>query len=232
MKQSVLKRALLPVLLAIGISTPVAAFANTGDIALGVKGSTAGIGGEVTVGVIENLNFRTGYNAFNYDGNATKSDINYDYKLRLSSLPLLLDLHPFGGSFRVTSGIFINNNKVTATAKANSGTNVTINGQNYAIGTDIGSLTGKVDFRNTAPYLGIGWGNAVGKHSRVTISFDAGVMFQGTPNVSLTPNNVNTALVNTVVLNQNIASEEAQLKNDIKDFRYYPVVSLGLAYKF
>lgn len=227
MKQSVLKRTLLPTLLAIGLSTPVAALAGTGDIALGVKGGTTGIGGEVTVGLIKNLNFRTGYNFFNYDGNATESGIDYDYKLKLRTLPLLLDLHPFNGGFRVTSGIFINNNEVTGSAQP-SGSTIDIGGSTYNV-SDIGTLDAKIDFRTIAPYLGIGWGNAVGKNSRLTISIDAGVMFQGTPNVSLHPSKDTSAIPG---FNESLDKETADLKDDVKDLRYYPVVSLGLAYKF
>ncbi|RXK87974.1 hypothetical protein EST62_05540 [Chlorobaculum sp. 24CR] len=228
MKHSVLKRALLPALLAIGMSAPSAAFAGAGDIALGVKGGTTGIGGEVTVGVIDKLNFRTGYNFFNYDGNATESGIDYDYKLKLRTLPLLLDLHPFSSGFRVTSGIFINNNEVTGTATAQG--SYDIGGTTYNA-ADIGSLDAKIDFRKTAPYLGIGWGNAVGKNSRLTIAFDAGVMFQGTPKVSLTPRDVQAG-VDTALLQKNIDKEIADVKDDIDNLKYYPIISLGLAYKF
>jgi hypothetical protein len=232
MKKNVLKKTLLPALLAIGMCAPGAAFAGTGDIAIGVKGGTAGMGGELTVGVLNYLNFRTGYHTFNYDGNATKSDIDYDYKLKLQSIPLLVDLYPFGGGFRVTSGVFINNNKVTSTAQPNSTAKVNIGGTEYSIGgvgADLVSLDGKVDFQSTAPYLGIGWGNAVGKNSHLTISFDAGIMFQGTPKVSL---NANGPIASDPTFQHDLAEEEAQLKNDIKDFQYYPIVSLGLAYKF
>ena len=234
MKKNVLKQTLLPALLAIGMSAPVAAFAGTGDIALGVKGGTAGMGGELTVGLLDRLNFRTGYNSFNYKGNTTQSDIAYDYKLKLQSIPLLLDLHPFGGGFRVSSGVFINNNKVSSTAKASNISTITIDGVTYTLGAgnDIGSVTGKVDFNSTAPYLGIGWGNAVGKNSHLSIIFDAGIMFQGSPKVALTANDVNLTAPQQAILDEHIVQEEAQLKNDIKDLKYYPIISLGLAYKF
>jgi hypothetical protein len=218
----------LPALLAIGMSAPVAAFAGTGDLALGVKGGTAGIGGEVTIGVIDNLNFRTGYNFFNYDGNTTESDIDYDYELKLRSIPLLVDLHPFGGGFRVTSGIFLNHNEVTSTATAQG--SYDIGGKTYSA-AEIGSLDGKVDFRTTAPYLGIGWGNAVDDGNPLSFSLDIGVMFQGTPKVSITPKDVQAG-VDTALLQDNIDREIADVKDDIDNLKYYPIISLGVAYKF
>lgn len=227
MKPTVLKRMFLPALLAIGMSAPAAAFAGTGDIALGVKGGTAGIGGEVTIGLIDNLNFRTGYNFFDYDGNATESDIDYDYKLKLRSMPLLVDLHPFGGGFRVTSGIFLNHNEVTGTAQP-TGTTIDIGGTPYLV-SQVGTLDAKIDFRKTAPYLGIGWGNAVDGGSPLSLSLDIGVMFQGTPKVSLETSQDTSGIPG---FNESLDKEIADFKDDIEDLKYYPIISLGIAYKF
>lgn len=227
MKQTVLKRMFLPALLAIGMSAPMAAFAGTGDLALGVKGGTAGIGGEVTIGVIDNLNFRTGYNYFNYDGSTTESDIDYDYELKLRSLPLLVDLHPFGGGFRVTTGIFLNHNEVTGTAQP-TGTTIEIGGTDYPV-AGVGTLDAKIDFRKTAPYLGIGWGNAVNSSSPLSLSLDIGVMFQGTPKVSL---DATGALASNPAFQESLDQEIEDVKDDIENLKYYPIISLGIAYKF
>ncbi|AOS83809.1 hypothetical protein BIU88_06380 [Chlorobaculum limnaeum] len=217
----------LPALLAIGMSAPMAAFAGTGDLALGVKGGTAGIGGEVTIGVIDNLNFRTGYNYFNYDGSTTESDIDYDYELKLRSLPLLVDLHPFGGGFRVTTGIFLNHNEVTGTAQP-TGTTIEIGGTDYPV-AGVGTLDAKIDFRKTAPYLGIGWGNAVNSSSPLSLSLDIGVMFQGTPKVSL---DATGALASNPAFQESLDQEIEDVKDDIENLKYYPIISLGIAYKF
>jgi hypothetical protein len=227
MKSSFIRKTLLPALLTIGISAPAMALAETGDIALGIKGGTAGLGGEVIVGILDNLNFRTGYNTFSYEGNSTESDIDYDYKLKLNSLPILIDLHPFGGGFRVTSGIFINNNEVTGAAEP-TGTTIEVGEGTYNV-ADVGTLNAKIDFNTAAPYLGIGWGNAVGKGSPLTIMFDIGIMFQGSPKVSL---NATGNIASDVAFQENLDREISDLKDDIESVQYYPIVSLGLAYRF
>jgi hypothetical protein len=223
MKMKFLKSSLVSVTLLLGIAP--SAFAGTGDFALGVKGGTLGIGAEVTFGLLPSLNLRSGYNAFNYDGSATKNSIDYSYKLKLGSLPVLVDWHPFPASdFRLSTGLVFNSNKVEATGKA-QGT-YTIDGQTYNA-SQIGTLTGKIDFNSTAPYLGIGWGNAVAKGSPLSLSCDVGVLFQGTPKVTLTPSVTPTTAIQT-----SIANEEASIRDTTDNFKYYPVVSLGLAYKF
>jgi hypothetical protein len=220
-----LNKTLLSAIMALGLASP--ALAGTGDIALGVKGGTLGIGGEITVGLLPGLNCRTGYNAFNYDGNATKSNIGYDYKLKLGTLPLLVDWHPipFSG-FRLSTGVMINNNKIEATGRPQ--TSYKIGDVTYT-STEVTSLTGKIDFNNVAPYAGIGWGNAVGKHGPLTLSCDIGVLFQGTPNVSLAATG---SAASTPAFQAELSKEVADIRNTTDDIKFYPVISLGLAYKF
>ena len=225
MNRKFFKTSLLSAALLLGIAP--ASQAGTGDLALGIKAGTLGIGGEVTVGLLPGLNARAGYNGFNYNGSATKDNIDYGYTLKLATVPLLLDLHPFPtSSFRLSGGIIVNNNKTDASGKPQG--SYTIGGTTYTA-AEVGSLTGKIEFNSTAPYLGIGWGNAVAKGSPIKISFDAGVMFQGTPKVSLTGNG---SLASDPTFKANVAKEEATIRDTTDNLKYYPVVALGVAYKF
>ena len=49
-------------------------------------------------------------------------------------------------------------------------------------GAEVGTITGTVDFASSAPYFGVGWGNATS--GRLGIALDLGLVFQGTPQVS------------------------------------------------
>jgi hypothetical protein len=225
MKMKLLKSSLVSASLLLGIAP--SAFAGTGDVALGVKGGTLGIGAEVTVGLLPSLNLRSGYNAFNYDGTSTKNNIDYDYKLKLGSLPVLVDWHPFPASdFRLSTGLVFNNNKIDATGKPQG--SYSIGGTSYTA-AQLGTLTGKIEFNSTAPYLGIGWGNAVSKGSPLSLSCDVGVLFQGTPKVSLAASG---AIATDATFKTNLAKEEATIRDTTDNIKYYPVVSLGLAYRF
>ncbi|NTW51930.1 MAG: hypothetical protein HGB22_05025 [Chlorobiaceae bacterium] len=226
MKSELLKKALLAATLFLG-ATP-AAFAGTGDLAIGLKGGTLGIGGEATMNLVPGVNVRSGFNTLNYTGSASKSDIDYKYKLKLQTIPVLLDLHPIADSgFRLSSGILINNNKVTATGKSQA--SYKIGDQTYSA-SDIGTLTGNIDFNKVSPYAGIGWGNAVSRHSSLTFSCDLGVMFQGTPKVSLAASNPITAA--DPLFKAELDKEIAKVKDSTDSIKYYPVVSIGLAYAF
>ena len=228
MNKPIMKRALYASMISLGCAST--AFANSGDIAIGAKASTLGFGGEVTVGISPVFNARAGYNGYNYNGSTSQNLINYDYKLSLGSFPVLLDWYPIENSgFRLSPGVIFNNNKVSATGTSSQAGSFTIGGQTYST-TQIGSLTGTVDFDKTVPYAGIGWGNAVGNNSGLSFALDLGVMFQGTPKVALAA--TNPAIQNNPTFQSNLNKEIADLKDKTDKFKYYPVVSIGLAYKF
>lgn len=225
MQKNIFSTTLLSALLTFSLLAP--ASAKAGNIAVGLRGGSAGIGGQVTIGLLSKLNFRSGLNTFNYDGSGTESNTEYDYTAKLRSVPLLLDYHPFDNGFKITSGIFINNSKVTGVAQP-EGLMLDIGGIKYEI-LSIGDVNGKIDFRKASPYLGIGWGNALGKGSPVKVTVDIGVLFQGKPNVTLEPTE-DTSLIPG--FDDSLEKETADLKKDLEYLQYYPVVSVGVAYSF
>ncbi len=228
MKNRYLKLALFASLVSFGCAS--SAFADTGNIAIGAKASTLGFGGEVTVGLTPSFNVRAGYNGYNYSGSTSQNQINYDYKLSLGSVPVMLDWYPFEHSgFRLSPGVIFNNNKLSATGTPTGGGSYTL-GVNTYTSTQIGSLTGSVDFDKTVPYLGLGWGNAVGKNGGLSFVFDLGVMFQGTPKVALAASN--PTIQNSPTFQTDINKEISDLKDKTDKFKYYPVLSIGLAYGF
>ena len=188
---------------------------------LGVKAGTLGFGVEGTFGLSESVNLRAGVNSYSVTGDETASDIRYDGKLELRTLALLLDWHPFAGTFRLTAGLMKNDNalRLTATPTASQ----TIGGTSYTP-ADIGTLSGDVTFKSTAPYAGIGWGNAA-RRGRFGGVFEIGAMFQGKPKVSL---RASGGLVSQADLN----AEAQEAQTDLDDFKIYPVISLGLSFRF
>ena len=196
-------------------------------IGVGVKAGTLGFGLEITKGVTSTINGRLGINSYKFDASGSESDIDYDSDLKMDSVAALVDWHPFSGGFRTTAGVLFNNNKLDMTAKLTGSTD--IGGTNYTPG-QIGTLAGAVSFNDVAPYIGIGWGNAVEQGQRLTFAFELGVLMQGKPKVDLTSTG-GTLSSNSTFLD-NLATEEQQLEDDLKDFDMYPVISLGLAYQF
>ena len=199
----------------------ISTHADAMDAAVTAKLGTLGLGVEGTFGLTEHFNARLGLNKFDYDRTESIADIEYDLDLEWQSVSLLADWHPFGNAFRFTAGLMSNGNELKG---ASTGTGLTIGDTFYpGIGLDA-----KLDFDSTAPYLGVGWGNALSSDSGWGFNVDLGVMYQGSGNVTLTPTGANAGLVDPA----DIALEEQRFEDDIKDYKYYPVLSFGVSYKF
>jgi len=219
-----MKRFVAGALLFLAASTPAWA-----DVGVLLKAGTLGAGLDVSVGMNESLGLRLQANALSYDKDITESDVDYNADFDLKSAGLLLDWHPFSGVFRVSAGAYWNGNEATAVGRPSGGT-YEINGVTYPSAA-VGSLNGQIDFESVAPYFGIGFGSAPKAGRGMTFSFDLGVLYQGEPNVGLTavcgvPGPSCTQLQNDV------AAEQASLQEEVSDYKFYPVVSIGIGYRF
>ena len=211
------------------VALAAASAAQAREIATTVDLGTTGLGLHLSTPVAPNLNARVGLNfaSYSYDGNT--SDVEYDFKLKLATVDALLDYHPFDSAFRVSGGVVYNGNKIEANAKPKNGT-YTLNGRTYPSSL-VGKLDGNIDFRKAAPYLGIGWGNAV-QAAGWGFGMDVGVTFQGSPKTALTNSGCTAPAPVCTQIASDVATENAKLADEVKDFKLYPVVRLGVSYRF
>jgi hypothetical protein len=194
-------------------------------------GST-GVGFHVVVPMETYLNGRFGANYFRHNFDKTSDGVDYDIKGKLQTFDVLFDWYlTEGSSFHLTGGLVYNGNKFNAKAKPNGAGGFTLNGHAYTA-ADVGLLTGRIDYRKAAPYLGIGWGNALARSSRWTTNIDLGVFYQGNPNVQLA--SVGCTVSNTVckALANDVAVERLRLRDDVDALKVYPVVRASIGYQF
>ncbi len=194
-------------------------------------GST-GVGFHVVVPMETYLNGRFGANYFRHDFDKTSGGVDYDMKGKLQTFDVLFDWYlTEGSSFHLTGGLVYNGNKFNAKAKPNGLGGFTLNGHAYTA-ADVGLLTGRIDYRKAAPYLGIGWGNALARSSRWTTNIDLGVFYQGNPNVQLA--SVGCTVSSTVckALASDVAVERLRLRDDVDALKVYPVVRASIGYQF
>lgn len=203
------------------------AYAGQGELGMALKAGTLGAGIEGTVGLTETLNTRLGFNYFSMEHDLTESNVDYEFDLDLMSISLLVDWHPLNNGFRFTAGAMYNGNEVDATGKPTGGS-YSINNTTYTA-AEVGTLTGRIDFDDFAPYFGVGYGNAVGKNKKWNFVFDLGLMYQGSPNVSFAANGTSSGLA---AFQSELEAERRQLEEELDDFSFYPVISFGISYKF
>lgn len=198
------------------------------------KVSTLGVGLEYVHPINDKLAIGVGVNGLSYDNSLEESDIDYDATLDMQSFSLIGDYHPFSNGFRLSAGILQNGNEFSLVGTPVGNETVEINGSSYTA-ADVGSLEGKLGFKSTAPYLGLGWGHAPKAGKGWAFDADVGVLFHGKPEASLTAT-CGSAFTNDVAgcntFLSNVSAEENSFKSDTEDFDIMPVISIGASYRF
>ncbi len=200
--------------------------ADSGGLAISGKAGTLGLGGELGTAITSGVNARVGVNALSFDYEGEAEDVEYDVGVDLLSFPALLDWHPFSGPFRISAGALLNRNEIDLRARPT--TREEIGDREYEP-AEIGTLSGDVDFDDIAPYLGIGWGNPLDRDRRWGFFCDFGVVYMGSPHVTLSANGT---LASDPTFQADLAREEDDIKDKVNRYRFYPVISIGLFFRF
>lgn len=206
------------------------------EVALAGKAGTLGLGAELTAGLSPQWNVRLGANAFDYSERREVSDIEYDGEARLRNATAFLDWHPGGGGFRLTGGLLYNGNEVLGSSLPPASGFYDIGGVPVPVGF-VGTLDAKAEFDTFAPYAGLGFGNAVAPGKKLGFFVDLGVVFQGEADVTLTPVIPAGSPINTVpgareALDILLEREARDLEEEASDYDLYPVLAIGLSYRF
>jgi hypothetical protein len=212
---------------------PLLTFPNlaTADASLGIRAGTLGGGVELSYALSRRAALRLNADSYNRSQTSTESDIQYDMKLKLATASLIGDWFPFANNFRISLGAMFNGNKFSLKGQP-TGPGFSINDQTYAA-AEVGSLEATVKFKKAAPYFGIGYGRPI--NSGLSLIFDAGIMFQGSPKSKIDVTCGTAApqgSLRCTQLQNDAAGEESNLDESLHSFKFYPVISLGLAYTF
>lgn len=193
-----------------------------------VKAGTLGAGLDLGWAFSDSLDTRLSINAYSTDDTFNENNIEYQGDVDLATAGLLIDWRPGGGIFRITAGAYANNNEVGATGVPTGGT-FEINGKIYNA-ADVGSLGGLIEFDSVSPYVGIGFGRM--SKSGFTFTADFGVLYQK-PDARLSVV-CGAALTapECAVLQSDVVAEQAQLNDELDDYRYYPVIAIGIGWVF
>ncbi|MFH0908017.1 MAG: hypothetical protein V1929_04585 [bacterium] len=208
---------------AAGFATSSAA---QGGLALGAKVGTLGPGVELTGYLVGDLNIRAGFNYLPYSYEFEEDGINYDADLTMQSALILLDWHMFGNNFRFSAGLTINDNILEVTGATSEPEEI---GNSLYTPAEIGTLKGRATFDQLAPYVGIGYGNAVADDVALSFVFDLGIIFQGTPDIDLSSSGT---MASDPQFQADLKEEEQNIQDEADSFKIYPVLAFGIAYYF
>lgn len=215
----------LPVLaVGLALSAPVQLSAQVG---IAARASTLGLGAELSYRASRMLGFRVAGNYLEFSRDVAIENIDYTLTPHFENGSAMLDLYPMGGSFHLTGGVLLNRNQGRMTARLNQ--NIEIGGRTYTP-DEIGSLLGTVEFRKTAPYVGLGFAG----RGKISLLLDLGLGITGTPRVTLVGTTPLTGAAKAE-FDANVAQELQQVRADIDNksyLKFHPVISVGLKVGF
>lgn len=208
-------------------------------IAIALKAGSTGIGLEASTPLSEHINLRASASLFSYSTNLAEDGMNVNGSLELRNASTILDIYPFRNSFHISPGITAyNRTGLKATLAVPGGQSFSLGGDSYTSdpsapinGTAIVNLAGKV-----APRITMGLGNMIPRKGHFGYLMEIGFQYMAQPTVFLGisgngctgPNSTNCASV----AQSDIAQEQSDLRNDLTPLRFYPILSIGVGYRF
>lgn len=193
-------------------------------VSIGPTVGTLGVGVEAGVRVGRWFGVRADWRGFPYETERGIGDVDYDVDATLSSFGATADLYLLLG-LRLSAGLRLNDNGADIVGVPSGP--IRIGGTIYQP-AEVGRLDGTVSFDDTAPYLGIGYTGGL-PFLGLDLVLDVGVLRQGSPRVTLGATGPVTALPGFAA---ELERERREVEDDLDFLDWYPVVSVGLVYRF
>lgn len=194
-------------------------------VTVAVTAGSLGIGPEVGVRFSDRLGARASATFLGVSADFDSDDITYNGKLKLKSYGAMLDVYPFAGSFRISGGARINRNRVDVSATPTGTSDV---GDESFTAAEIGTLSGEARVKKFAPALTLGW--AGGNKPGVYFLGEAGVLFQGS--AKLRNFRATGTARNDPDFVAALERERADLQDDVDKVKVYPILQIGIGYRF
>ena len=196
-------------------------------ISVAVTAGTLGIGPEAGWRFSDHVGIRGNATFLGFSRDLTVDDNDYDAELKLKSFGAMVDVHPFGGSFRVSGGARINRNRAGLSGDFTRQGSVEIDDVTYS-GAQVGILTGRARVKKVAPALTLGW---AGSNRRgFTFGFELGALFQGA--VRIQEFTASGSLRNDPTFQARLRNERQNVQNDVNDYKVYPIIQSSIGWRF
>ncbi len=168
---------------------------------------------------IDALNFRTGSAHFSYSGKQPENIffIQQENSLRNSAIA---DYHPWtDGGFRISAGLFYNDEIHLVKSSAASSHNVL-------------PYSDELEQQSVAPYFGLGWGVAPASESSWIFTLDVGLIYQGQDAEFSSAQCRKKPFSGQCADHFDNGFDMQELQYAIERYGLYPVLSAGVTFKF
>jgi len=209
--------------------------------ALGFKANTLGAGIELATPLSRSFNLRAGVNLFTFAYPFNIDGIDYNADLHFRSGQVSLDWFPEHGGFHVSPGLVYLQNNLSAIAGVPPGQYFELGSQGFTNSVDDpfnGTATVVYPHR-IAPMLMLGFSNILPRNGkRFSMPYEFGVVYTGDARVDVKLNGTACTYEGCFDVAKNpeaqkdLQQEIDKLNHSLKSFPVYPIISLGLAYRF
>jgi hypothetical protein len=201
--------------------------AEEGRFALGANFGTPGAGVEAQFRVTDQIVLRGGADSLKFDHDDSYSGVDYSGKLKSSTGGVFVDWHPAGGGFFVSAGGYFGDRSIELDGTPSGSTD--IGGVTYTA-AQIGTISGEVKQSDLQPFVGLGWDTTFSGEGGWGFRGLVGTAISESPSVRLTASG--GTLSSDPTFQSRLRQEEADVRDDAKDFKYFPVAQIGLTYRF
>lgn len=203
---------------------PSAALAGEPYVKVGLPG--------VVIGYAHSVNEQLGLRidagtSGNISRDRTESDVPYRGRLKYNRVGLFGDYRPFGGRFRLTAGLTVNDASLKLDSRFDGATSVTIN-ETTITPSAADYFRAHVKIPRLTPYFGIGWGQEP-RETGFGFVADIGVSI-GKAKVTIDQNLVENHP--GLISQEDVDAETRDLKDKVGKLRILPHVAVGMSYRY
>ncbi len=209
------------------------AFAS--EFSLGPKIGTTGVGLEGIYHINEQFGIRVGASGLAINSKFDDSSLKYvtgrniqiKGQVRVLNIPVVCDWHPWESGLRISAGLSYNGNQVSA--KFNPTGSMIIENNTYTK-EEVGSTKATIKFGNSiAPIITIGYDGSITSDTGLSFNCEFGIIYAGKPKISIKNTGTNTSkeLISDLERDYNKAINRVS-----KVIKLYPVINIGVQYKF
>lgn len=195
--------------------------ASAQGFGVAARAGTLGLGAEAAVGIGESVAVRGGLGLVPFELDATIDEMAVTLELPETWYNVGLDLY-LNGAFRLGGGMLFKSDDAMVTGNFTTPQEF---GTRTFTPEEIGTFTGVMDSKDSAPYVLMGFG----KHtaSGIGLSLDVGLAFLGDPEVTLDSDG--GTLSDEPIMRSSLDQEAQEFEDDMRTYlRYWPILNLGL----
>lgn len=201
---------------------------DSSGIGVGVRASTLGLGLDFSIPLAEQVGLRFNLNSYEDSYYKIYDGIEYASKDNLTSFGALIDWHLFNNPFRVTVGLYHNNNKTKGAVLPSDGSGYQLGGTTYTA-IETGSLKYAVEYDKIVPYVGVGLGARPFNTQRLTMHLDLGILYLAGGKVEMGSDGT---LAGDPAFRADLEKHRRTIQRKVDDDQFYPVFSVGAVYRF